>query len=97
LIFPEHRHPLFTLPLWVNQFKGAYASDWGGLMAATSLAVVPFLIIFYRSAPDRRTNSVVAIQDVVDIADSKAAEKGGVPFVDCSGQRAGVGSAPVIQ
>ena len=37
---------LFTLPLWVNQFKGAYASDWGGLMAATSLAAVPFLIIF---------------------------------------------------
>ncbi len=37
---------LFTLPLWVNQFKGAYSSDWGGLMAATSLAAVPFLIIF---------------------------------------------------
>ena len=37
---------LFTLPLWVNQFTGAYASDWGGLMAATSLAAVPFLIIF---------------------------------------------------
>jgi multiple sugar transport system permease protein len=30
----------------VNQFKGAYASDWGGLMPATSLAAVPFLIIF---------------------------------------------------
>lgn len=37
---------LFTLPLWVTQFKGAYSSDWGGLMAATSLAAVPFLIIF---------------------------------------------------
>ena len=37
---------LFTLPLWVNQFKGAYSSDWGGLMAATSLAAVPFLIVF---------------------------------------------------
>ncbi|HEY5784381.1 MAG TPA: carbohydrate ABC transporter permease [Microlunatus sp.] len=37
---------LFTLPLWVNTFKGAYSSDWGGLMAATSLAAVPFLIIF---------------------------------------------------
>ncbi|GAA3695064.1 carbohydrate ABC transporter permease [Microlunatus aurantiacus] len=37
---------LFTLPLWVAQFKGAYSSDWGGLMAATSLAAVPFLIIF---------------------------------------------------
>lgn len=37
---------LFTLPLWVAQFKGAYSSDWGGLMAATSLSAVPFLIIF---------------------------------------------------
>lgn len=37
---------LFTLPLWVNQFKGQYASDWGGLMAATSLVALPFLIIF---------------------------------------------------
>jgi len=37
---------LFTLPLWVNQFKGQYSADWGGLMAATSLAAVPFLIIF---------------------------------------------------
>jgi multiple sugar transport system permease protein len=37
---------LFTLPLWVNQFKGQYASDWGGLMAATSLVAIPFLIIF---------------------------------------------------
>ncbi|WP_114856114.1 carbohydrate ABC transporter permease [Brachybacterium sp. YJGR34] len=37
---------LFTLPLWVNQFKGAYSSDWGGLMAATTLAAVPFLLLF---------------------------------------------------
>lgn len=37
---------LFTLPLWVNQFKGQYASDWGGLMAASSLVAVPFLLIF---------------------------------------------------
>ncbi len=37
---------LFTLPLWVNQFKGQYASDWGGLMAATSLVALPFLILF---------------------------------------------------
>ena len=37
---------LFTLPLWVNQFKGQYAADWGGLMAATSLSAIPFLIIF---------------------------------------------------
>ena len=37
---------LFTLPLWVAQFKGAYSSDWGGLMAATSLSAIPFLVIF---------------------------------------------------
>jgi multiple sugar transport system permease protein len=37
---------LFTLPLWVNQFKGQYASDWGGLMAATSLVALPILIVF---------------------------------------------------
>ncbi|SDE10010.1 carbohydrate ABC transporter permease [Auraticoccus monumenti] len=37
---------LFTLPLWVTQFKGAYSSDWGGLMAAASLAAVPFLVLF---------------------------------------------------
>jgi len=36
----------FTLPLMVNQFKGAYSSDWGALMAATSLAAAPLLIIF---------------------------------------------------
>ncbi len=36
----------FTLPLLVNQFKGAYSSDWGSLMAAVTLAAAPLLIIF---------------------------------------------------
>lgn len=36
----------FTLPLLVNQFKGAYSSDWPALMAATTLAAAPLLIIF---------------------------------------------------
>lgn len=36
----------FTLPLLVNQFKGQYASDWTALMAATTLAAAPLLIIF---------------------------------------------------
>jgi multiple sugar transport system permease protein len=36
----------FTLPLLVNQFKGLYSSDWGALMAATTLAAAPLLIIF---------------------------------------------------
>lgn len=36
----------FTLPLLVNQFKGAYSSDWGALMAAVTIAAVPLLIVF---------------------------------------------------
>lgn len=36
----------FTLPLLVNQLKGQYSSDWGALMAATTLAAAPLLIIF---------------------------------------------------
>lgn len=37
---------LFTLPLVVNQFKGQYASDWTSLMAASTLAAAPMLILF---------------------------------------------------
>lgn len=36
----------FTLPLWVNQFKGEYSSDWTSLMAAATLAAAPLLLIF---------------------------------------------------
>jgi len=36
----------FTLPLLLNQFRGAYASDWTGLMAAATLVAAPMLIIF---------------------------------------------------
>ena len=36
----------FTIPLVVNYFKGAYASDWTSLMAATTMAALPMLIIF---------------------------------------------------
>ena len=36
----------FTIPLLVNQFKGAYSSDWTSLMAAATLAAAPLLIIF---------------------------------------------------
>jgi multiple sugar transport system permease protein len=36
----------FTVPLVVNYFKGAYASDWTSLMAATTMAALPMLIIF---------------------------------------------------
>ena len=36
----------FTIPMVVNYFKGAYASDWTSLMAATTMAALPMLIIF---------------------------------------------------
>lgn len=36
----------FTLPLLVNQFKGQYGADWTALMAATTLAAAPLLILF---------------------------------------------------
>lgn len=36
----------FTLPLVVNQFKGAYSSNWTGIMAAATLSALPLLIVF---------------------------------------------------
>jgi multiple sugar transport system permease protein len=36
----------FTLPLLINQFKGAYSSDWGALMAGVTIAAAPLLIVF---------------------------------------------------
>ena len=36
----------FTIPLVVDYFKGAYASDWTSLMAATTMAALPMLIVF---------------------------------------------------
>nr|WP_294696193.1 carbohydrate ABC transporter permease [uncultured Friedmanniella sp.] len=36
----------FTIPMVVNYFKGAYASDWTSLMAATTMAALPMLIVF---------------------------------------------------
>jgi multiple sugar transport system permease protein len=36
----------FTLPLLVNQFKGQYGADWTALMAATTLAAGPLLVLF---------------------------------------------------
>ena len=30
----------------VNHFKGAYSSDWTSLMAATTMAALPMLIVF---------------------------------------------------
>jgi multiple sugar transport system permease protein len=36
----------FTIPLVVNYFKGAYSSDWTSLMAATTMAALPMLLVF---------------------------------------------------
>lgn len=36
----------FTLPLLVNQFKGAYSSNWAGIMAASTITALPLLIVF---------------------------------------------------
>ena len=36
----------YTLPLLVNQFKGQFSSDWTSLMAASTLAAAPLLIVF---------------------------------------------------
>jgi len=36
----------FTIPMVVNYFKGAYSSDWTSLMAATTMAALPMLIVF---------------------------------------------------
>lgn len=36
----------FTLPILVNQFKGQYGADWTALMAATTLAAAPLLVLF---------------------------------------------------
>lgn len=36
----------FTLPLLVNQFKGAYSSNWSGIMAASTMTALPLLIVF---------------------------------------------------
>lgn len=37
---------LFTLPLIINPFRSAYAVDWGLLMAGSTVAVLPLLLIY---------------------------------------------------
>ena len=37
---------LFTLPLIINSFRSAYAVDWGLLMAGSTVAVLPLLVIY---------------------------------------------------
>jgi multiple sugar transport system permease protein len=37
---------LFTVPLMLNQFRGQYTVDWTLLMAGTSIAAIPVLIVY---------------------------------------------------
>lgn len=36
----------FTLPLIINSFRTAYAVDWGLLMAGSTVAIIPLLILY---------------------------------------------------
>jgi multiple sugar transport system permease protein len=45
LIFLDSQEK-FTLPLVLNQLRGQYATDWTLVMAGSTLAVVPILIVF---------------------------------------------------
>jgi multiple sugar transport system permease protein len=36
----------FTVPMMLNQFRGQYTTDWALLMAASSIAIVPVLIVY---------------------------------------------------
>ena len=36
----------FTIPVLLNQFRGLYVTDWTLMMAATTIAVIPVLIIY---------------------------------------------------
>ena len=56
---------LFTIPLVVNYFKGAYSSDWTSLMAATTMAALPDADRVHRRAEaDRRGHRPVGLEDV---------------------------------
>ena len=37
---------LYTVPLGIQQFMQQYATDWGSLMAASALAVIPVALTF---------------------------------------------------
>ncbi|WP_274651077.1 carbohydrate ABC transporter permease [Paenibacillus humicola] len=36
----------FTVPMMLNQFRGQYTTDWALLMAASSIAILPVLIVY---------------------------------------------------
>lgn len=37
---------LFTVPLMLNYFKGMYATDWGLMMAGSTISIIPVLIVY---------------------------------------------------
>jgi ABC-type glycerol-3-phosphate transport system permease component len=37
---------LFTIPVGIKQFMQQYNTDWGSLMAAATLAMIPTFILF---------------------------------------------------
>ena len=37
---------LFTVPLMLNYFKGLHATDWGLMMAGSTISIIPVLIIY---------------------------------------------------
>lgn len=37
---------LFTVPLLLNYFKGLHATDWGLMMAGSTISIIPVLIIY---------------------------------------------------
>jgi ABC-type glycerol-3-phosphate transport system permease component len=40
------RETLFTIPVGIQQFMQQYATDWGSLMAAATLAMLPTFVLF---------------------------------------------------
>ena len=41
-----NKQELFTIPLMVNNLSNAFRSDYGAIMCALSLSVLPMIIIF---------------------------------------------------
>lgn len=37
---------LFTVPLMLNYFKGLHATDWGLMMAGSTISIIPVLVIY---------------------------------------------------
>ena len=42
-----HKHTNFTIALGLNFFRSSYSIQWGNLMAASMMALLPMLIVFF--------------------------------------------------